>query len=302
MKNLYISGIAGMLGSNLAYLLKDKYNVFGIDRNFIDIKGVLSEIGSIHEMEFLSQRFRDFKIDIFVHCAALVNVDACEKDPEKAFEVNTILTEKLSELCQEMGIKMIFISSDAVFGGDKQGLYSEEEVAIPINIYGKSKLLAEKFVLNQPRNLVIRTNIYGFNYREKLSFGEWIINSLEKDLELNMADDIFFSPILVNDLINILDLCIKKDLCGLFHICGTGSISKYEISLIFREKFGYSSKINKVNMKDIPFVAPRTKNMGLDNSKIKEILSITIRTPIESVDEFHRLSQYKYSEKLKKGT
>jgi len=301
MKNVYITGIAGMLGSNMAYILRTRYNIFGIDRNVIEIKGVVNYINKLDDIKLLKEQLIKHNIDVLIHCAALVNVDFCEENPQLAYEMNTVLTEKLSDVCNELGIKMIFISSDAVFDGKKLDLYSENDIALPVSVYGKTKILAEKTVLKHPKNLVIRTNIYGFNYRKKTSFGEWIVSSLQKGIELNMADDILFSPIIVNEFVNIIYMCIENDLYGIYHVCGTGAISKYEIALIFKKIFDSTTVVNRVSLENINFKAPRTKNMGLDNMAIREKLKIHISTPADSVRIFHELYNKKYRDLLRNG-
>ena len=301
MKSIFITGIAGMLGSNIAYSLREKYHVAGVDLHEISMEGVHSKVFSALDLSMITAELKKNKTDIFIHCAALVNVDEWEVNPEYATLVNTTSTKNLSWICKELGIKMIFISTDAVFDGKRSGLYKEEDPPNPISVYGKTKLRAEEEVLKQEKNLVIRTNIYGFNYREKSSFGEWILNSLISNTELNMFHDIYFSPILVNELAEIIDLCIHKDLQGLYHICSTGSISKYEIALAFMQEFKINGCINRVSMEQYEFQAPRTKNMGLSNQKICEELGISIRTPLEGVKEFKKLHENHFIEQLRRN-
>jgi dTDP-4-dehydrorhamnose reductase len=301
MESVFITGIAGMLGSNIAYLLRDRFKVSGIDLNEVSIGGVANYTGSIFDTAALEKYLEENRTDVFIHCAALVNLDECEADPVYAEKLNFEVTRDLSELCRRKGIRFIFISTDALFDGEKQGLYTEEDTPRPKSVYGKTKLMAEESVLKAPDNLVIRTNIYGFNYREKYSFGEWIMASLLSGIELNMFYDILFSPILVNELAEIICQCIKQDVYGLYHISGTGAVSKYEIALVFREAFGREGSINGVSADSFDFKAPRAKNMGLDNKKIRERLNIEISTPKESVYKFKELYDMNYQFALKSG-
>jgi dTDP-4-dehydrorhamnose reductase len=301
MKSVFITGIAGMLGSNIAFLLRDKYHVAGVDLHEVRIPKVASSVFSALDLELVRQKLIQSNVGVLIHCAALVNVDECEVNPEYAALVNDTLTKKLSELCGELDIRMIFISTDAVFDGkaDYTYLYRESDVPEPVSVYGKTKLEAEKAVLASGKNLVVRTNIYGFNYRDKSSFGEWVLNSLVSNIELNMFYDIFFSPILVNELTDILDRCMEREITGLYHICATGSISKYDIAVAIMEEFKIDGSINKVSMESNRFKAPRTKNMGLSNEKICRELGIRIRTPLEGVREFKRLYDSGYYERLR---
>ena len=302
MKNIFVTGISGMLGANIAFLLREKYGVSGIDLNPVDIKKVNSTVGSVLDLDLMRTILTENQIDVFIHCAALVNVDECELNPEYANQINSENVAQLADLCHELKIKFIFISTDAVFSGEKKHyLYKETDETCPVSVYGKTKLAAEKHTLLYEDNLVVRTNIYGFNYRDKFSFGEWIINSLDNNQPLNMVEDIFFSPILVNELVELIDRCIKEDVKGLYHICSTGSINKYDIACCFKTVFAKNGEINKVKMADLSFKAPRTHNMGMDNEKIRKLLGVSIRTPKESVAYFKQLSDEGYPARLKGG-
>lgn len=301
MKSIFITGIAGMLGSNMAFLLRNQYHIYGMDLNHVQIEGVYAEVYSIFETEKIREQLIKNNIDVLIHCAALVNVDECEIFPDYAKKVNYAVTAQLAEICDGLHIKMIYISTDAVFSGDETGLYTEEDVTAPKSVYGKTKCMAEGAVLAYPDNLVARTNIYGFNYREKNSFGEWIVASLLSNIELNLFYDIKFSPILVNELAEILAQCIEDNVCGLYHISSTGSISKYDIAILLQETFGIQGSINKASMEDYNFKAPRTKNMGLCNDKIRRKLNLHISTPEEGVLEFKKLYDNQYAGALKSG-
>lgn len=302
MKNIFVTGISGMLGSNIAHILRDRYNVFGVDLSAIEMDRVCSYQGSIFDVDVIKECLIRNNIEVFIHCAALVNVDECEECPDYAHDLNYAITKKLADMCAALNVKFVFISTDAVFDGRKMDyLYTEEDPTAPISVYGKTKAQAEESVLVHDGNLVIRTNIYGYNYQEKNSFGEWVISALQSGEQLNMFYDIFFSPILVNELTEVLDVMLQRDVSGLYHVCSTGSICKYDMGCLFKKYFGGTGTITKGSMKDHQFKGPRTQNMGLDNTKIRELLGIHISTPEESVKRFKQLYDEKYGYQLKSG-
>lgn len=301
MASILVTGVAGMLGSNLAYLLRHKHTICGVDRNHVNIEGTHTQKDSVLNIALLSKLIKEHHVDTLIHCAAIVNVDACEVHPDYAEIINVIMTDNIAWLCREKNIKMIYISSDAVYSGEKESLNTEDDTPAPISIYGKTKLAAESIVLRYPGNLALRTNMYGFNYREKLSFGEWLLKSLAEEAELNMVYDILFSPLLVNHLVEVIDKCIETDLSGLYNIGCTGSISKYELGVAFSQTFDLPNEIKRCSMKDFQFKAPRTKNMSLDNTKIKHALGIELQAPLLEVKAFRALYEQGYGEKLKSG-
>jgi dTDP-4-dehydrorhamnose reductase len=301
MENILITGAAGLLGSNLSYILRSSANIIAIDKNEISIKDVTSICGSALDLHLVNSLMIKYKISVILHCVALVNMDMCEEDAYYANIVNNLMAGNLSFLADKFNAQMIYISTDAVYPGKGRILYKETDDTNPISIYGKTKLLGEKYVMLYKKNLIIRTNIYGFNYRDKDSFGEWIIDSLRNNQELSMFDDLYFSPILVNRLCELLFMCIDRKLSGLYNICCSGSISKYEFACEIKRQFKLSGSISKASMKNHKYFAPRTQNMGMDNSKIKKALNVDIPSVEVDVAYLKDLYDQGYPRKLKGG-
>ena len=298
MKKLFITGIGGMLGANIAFLLKDKYLIEGCDKIDLDFKGIKTYCYDILNYDYLFNNLSEVKPDVVIHTAALVSVDGCETNPAFAKKLNTELTGKIADYCKQNNVKLIYISTDAVFDGFVDKLNKESDVTNPINIYGKTKLDGEKF-LDLTKDLIVRTNIYGFNIQNKNSFGEWLYCALNGNETLRMFNDIYFSPILVNELVEKLDFCIEKGVCGLYNVCGTGSINKYDFGIYFKNCFHIESgDIISVSVDNAELKAKRTKFMGLDNSKFRNDFSVDIMTPRQSIDEFYRLFKCGYKEQL----
>lgn len=287
---LYITGIAGLLGNNIVKKLVDRCEITGVDILDLQIPNVVYKKFSLYEKGKLRAHLKETEPDAVVHTAAAVNVDECEENPEWAYKLNQETTKDIVEICDELNIKVVYISSDAVFDGENAELYKETDAVNPLNVYAKTKLGGEKYVLEHSNNLVFRTNIYGQNIQNKKSFGEWIVSSLEEGKTLNMFEDIDFSPILVNDLAEIIYKALERDLTGLYHVCATGCISKYEFGIKLKRIFGIDTgTINKTQSETMNFKAKRSKHMGMSNEKIKNDLGIKIRTPEESIYEFKRL-------------
>ena len=300
MKKIYITGICGMLGSNIAMQLHRKYIIMGCDLFPHNFRTFNFETFNLMDVDKLQESIVTNHPDVVIHTAAMVNVDACEEKKEQAQIINTEVTKNLAMICAKQQIKLIYISTDAVFDGKKEGLYTEEDNTNPINIYGLTKLQGENVVLQQKENVVLRTNIYGYNYQEKYSFGEWILYSLLNNKELNLFDDVYFSPILVNDLANLIDKILDNNIGGLYHACGTGSLSKYEFGCQLKEIFQIDSgSIHRLKSDMFPFKAKRSHNMGLSNRKLCNVLGLNIRSPEESILKFKYLYDGGYHNRLK---
>lgn len=299
MKRIYITGMAGMLGANIAYLLKDKYEVTGVDKVPFRADKIKCEQFDLLDHKKLKESIMNASPDYLIHTAAMINVDLCEEETDLAYQLNSELTTFLAGICESISCKMVYISSDAVFDGNNEKLYTEQDITNPVNYYGKTKLLGEDEVLTKG-HLVVRTNIYGFNVQDKNSFGEWILRSLQKGESLNMFTDIDFSPILVNDLTEIIVGLLEENRSGPYHVCASGAISKYDFGLYLQSVFSLPAGLIHKSVSDtFPFKAKRSKHMGMSNVKVKEELGITIPTPKESIDKFFELYQDGYDQKLK---
>lgn len=301
MEKIYITGVSGLLGGNLAYILKDNFKIVGADIIDVNIENTIVDIFNLLDKKSLEESIKKHNPQILIHTAAAVNVDKCEGDIEFADALNNQLTQNIAEICDKQNIKLIYISTDAVFDGEKDKLYCEDDSVNPINIYGKTKLMGEKHVSQNENNIIMRTNIYGYNIQDKNSFGEWILYTLLKNESINLFDDINFSPILVNELAEVIKLAIENNVSGIFHVCGTGRISKYEFGVALKDIFGINNGcINKAKSDDFKFKARRSKNMGMSNRKICDELKIKIRTPLESIRYFKKLYDNEYPSILKK--
>ena len=296
---VFITGLAGMLGCNIAYKLRKEYIISGVDLIKVNMENVDSYEFDALDYKKLSDCLKEVNPDIIIHTAAAVNVDKCETELDYAEKLNVKMTDNICRAAREVGAKIIYISTDAVFDGTDENLYYENDKVCPINIYGKTKFKGEEIVRICGESLILRTNIYGFNIQNKNSFGEWIYTMLLDDKELNMFTDIDFSPILVNDLAEIIDLLIKKNISGLYHVCGTGCISKYDFGCELKDIFNITTgKINKSRSDSFLFKAKRAKHMGMNNEKISKAIGYKIKTPVESIKEFYRLYKSGYKEEL----
>lgn len=290
MKKIYITGICGLLGSAIAKELSDKYEISGVDIVDEEIKNCRVERFDLTDKKQLERSIRVFEPDVIIHTAAAINVDRCETEREMAYRLNVEVTNNIAHICEKDRIKLIYVSTDAVYDGKKDGLYTEDDEVNPLNYYGQTKLEGEYAVKNINKGLVLRTNIYGVNIQDKKSFGEWIVSSLQENQKIRMFTDIVFSPILVNELAQIMDLCIVNEVEGVYNACGTGAISKYDFGVLVKKIFGIESgMIEKSTSDTMRFVAKRSKNMGMCNNRLKKKLNIDISTPEESIRKFKEL-------------
>ena len=238
------------------------------------MEGVEWHLCDLTDAESTKIILRLVKPHVIIHCAAMVDVDGCESDPEGAHALHVGATKTLVSESKTRGIHLIYISTDSVFDGKKRGAYTEKDLPNPMNIYARTKLEGEEVVLAIEEGLVLRTNIFGWT-RQGKSFGEWIINGLRKQEPLTMFTDVFFSPISTYGFAKVIKECIKKGTTGLFHAAGKAVLSKCDFAFEVASAFGLPATcINPVQLNDVKLGAPRPQNMALDSSKIANALGI----------------------------
>lgn len=208
--------------------------------------------------------------ELVVLCAAMTNVDQCEREPDAAYKVNMEGTLNVAAECRSSGAKLVYISTDYVFNGLKGMRYHEFEPVDPLSIYAKSKLEGERVTLDAGRgNLVCRVSVvYGWNrVSGKSNFVTWIVDSLRNGNEVRLYDDQYVSPTYAPSAArDILELGLGK-LKGVCHVSGPDCLSRYEIGTMVAEVFGLDASLLKaVSTAEMPLLAkrPAVSCLGVD--------------------------------------
>jgi len=258
----------------------------GLHSREVGLKGVVSRQISIESVESLRIAIEDVRPDIFVHTIGLTNVDKCEENQEEAYHVNVELAENVALACRGKDIQMIHISTDHLFNG-KSPMLTENEKVHPLNVYAKTKAIAEEKVLAaNPDALVIRTNFFGWGHKYRTSFTDWIINSLRGNATINMYDDVYFTPILIDRLVEVCEDLAKKGCKGIFNVVGDERISKFEFANKVAECFDLPSYlVRKTSFEQAENTVRRPKDMSLNNARAREIFGSGLGNVAEFLDQ-----------------
>jgi dTDP-4-dehydrorhamnose reductase len=274
-KRILITGANGMLGSTLAYEFQKKYDVYctSANKDGLDyFKKYLSYPLSSMDYNALINWSQP---DVIVHCAAITNGNICDINPIEAFEINGMALKKLS-LASNNKTPIIYISTDAVFSSSSH-LAKETDCASPESVYGKSKELGEFFLINNSAfYTIIRTTIVGFNRnKKKQGFTEWIIDSAKIGAEINLFDDVLFTPISCTSLAENLELIINNFLQfnkKTLHIAGSEVISKYTFGIALLRALDLSiNKVKKGSIMQFADRAKRSTDQSLDVSLFEKM-------------------------------
>lgn len=301
MTRFLITGASGLLGLNLALQAQERGEVFGTvyshELTNVPFKVIQADLKDERE---LTACIDEAKPDIIFNCAALANLEACEIDPVSARELNVTLPERLAIISQHRSIQLVHFSTDAVFDGQK-GNYSENDQPNPLSVYAKTKLEGEQAVLrSDPRSLVVRVNFYGYSLTGKRSLAEFFLYNLAAGTRVFGFNDVFFCPLLVQHLGDILFEMVHKDFKGLYHVVNPQSLSKYEFGVRIARLFGLNEGlVESVSVNRGGLKAPRSPNLTLSIEKIKRSLGLPIPDQPSGLQKFHQLFEDGFPEKLK---
>jgi len=217
-----------MLGQDVYSIFSNEsaFNVYGVDKfTNNNIPNERQLIGDLTEKKFIAEIMQKFQPEIFIHCAAIVSLKFCEDNKEDAIAVHAGVPKEINYISKR-NTKLIYISTDSVFDGFK-GNFRESDEPNPQNYYSKSKLIGEEETMTNDNNLVIRTNIFGFNTPLKSSLAEWAINNFQKGTSITGFTNVVFNAIYTKQLANILLELVKKNNNGVLHLASQNIFSKY---------------------------------------------------------------------------
>jgi dTDP-4-dehydrorhamnose reductase len=234
-----------------------------------------------------------------IHCAALADLDACETNPPLAEQLNTWLPGKLAQLVARGGARLVHVSTDAVFDG-RRGEYAETEPPNPLSVYARTKLVAEQIVAQyDPSAIIVRVNLYGWSLTRKRSLAEFFFYNLKAGRQVPGFQDVFFCPLLANDLAPILLNMMAKKLSGIYHVVSSESVSKYAFGISLARKFGLDEKlIRPSSVGQVDMKAARSLRLTLSIEKLATTLGESPPGIDAGLERFFQLYQSNYPQKI----
>lgn len=285
--NILITGACGLLGAHITAALSRRHNIIGIDRHpWWGDQPAKVLIGELTSPGFIIDAVAKVAPDILIHCAAMVDVDACERDPERAYACNADITRDIARAVPASCL-FVYIMTDGIFMGDTP-FATEEFLPSPRTVYGRSKLHGEWNVKQATDNhLIVRTNFYGWSSGRKQTFAEWLYHSFDRGQPITLFDDFFFTPIYVVDLVVRLRLLIEGGHRGTFHLCGKERVSKYQFGTLMAKAAGLSTKsVRQGSIGKAVLVAPRPKDMSLSSGRFQRLTGVDLPECMAGLERF----------------
>jgi dTDP-4-dehydrorhamnose reductase len=265
-------GLNGLFGTRITELLSDSYAFTNYSRE------TGFDLTNPSTMSALAQD----PADVVLLLAAKTDVDGCEADKVlgeqgEAWKINVEGTRNVVAACQKNNKKLMYVSTDFVFNGEKEAGdgYTEEDTPDPINWYARTKYEGEKIVLNADIPYLILRPAYPYRseFEKKKDFVRAIISRLASGQEVKGISDHYFTPTFIDDFAYALDTLLAKEQTGIFHVVGSETLTPYEAALQIAAVFGYDKSLIQPVTREAYFAgkAPRPFNLKLENAKIKQL-------------------------------
>jgi len=283
---ILVMGAKGMLGRDLMNLLQTSLfndEIIGWDIEEIDIQkegDVATKVGKLRP-------------HIVVHLAAYTNVDGCELDEEKAFAINAEGTKHVVLASASCRAKVVYLSTDYVFDGNKREPYLENDSPQPLNVYGRSKLKGEQYVQDLVKDgLIIRTQwLYG---RHGNNFVTSILQQAREKRVLSIVNDQIGSPTYAMDVAEAISVLIQFGAQGIFHVANSDLCTWYTFGQAILKLSGMGKvRVIPISSKDLGRPAVRPPYSVLNCQKLKKEMGLTLRPWTEALKDFlnaHRLT------------
>lgn len=254
-----VTGANGQLGYDIVNeLQKQNIECYGATRNDFDLV----------DFQATEQFIINYMPDVVIHCAAYTTVDKAEDEQGLCYLINASATENIAEICKQINAKMLYISTDYVFDGTKEGFYEVDDTPNPINVYGKTKLLGEQAVQRiLAKYFIVRISwVFGEHGN---NFVKTMLKIGKERKELMIVADQYGSPTYTVDLAPLLVEMIKTDKYGIYHATNEGICSWAEFAEEIFKIAKLDVKVNYITTAEYPTRAKRPMNSRLSKNSLK---------------------------------
>ncbi len=272
-----ITGAGGMLATALEAGLGRGFPVTALTEQQLDIT----------DREAVFKSMQELQPELIINTAAYTAVDQCESDEARAMLINGTAVGYLARAARKTGARLIHISTDYVFDGEKEGPYREEDKTNPLSVYGRSKLLGEQELINSCDTYVILRTQWLFGENGK-NFVDTILQLAQENGTLKVVDDQYGSPTYTRDLVSVIRWFAEHpDVRGkVFHFSNEGVVSWFRFAREILMLAGMRTDVIPVDSSEFPRPARRPHNSALDKTAVKQMTKIDIRPWYDALYEY----------------
>lgn len=272
---ILITGSNGQLGNELQKIVSTgKAEIGAVSEEIKNAEVFAMDVDTldITNLEQVKKVLNEVKPDVVINCAAATNVDGCEANQDLAFKINSLGPRNLAMVAEELGAKIVQVSTDYVFSGVGEAPLKECDLVAPVSVYGKTKLLGEEFVRDfSTKYYIVRTAwLYGYVGHNFV----YTMMKLGKDRDtLNVVNDQLGNPTHANDLAYHILKLIQTEEYGVYHCTGKGECSWYNFASEIMKLSGRNCTVNPCTSEEYksmyPNSADRPAYSSLDNMMLR---------------------------------
>ena len=275
-----MTGSRGFLGTNAGAFLRGRVNLVGQAR--VGAESALYEriIGlDLRNPTQMTDLIAEVRPDVVLNAAAISGHETSANDPEQAYAVNVVATKAIAEACAEVGARMVHISTDALFAGDR-GNYTEGDEPAPFSYYGETKLAGEEAVRAAlADHLIVRTNFFGWSETGRKSVLEFFVNSLRAGQNVRGYPDFIVTSIYIQTLLDAIWKFGSVGAVGTFHVASSDALSKYDYGRLIAEQFALDPElIARLGPDPGAHAASRSRDLSLNTSRAAGVLGAPLQT------------------------
>ena len=273
MKKILLLGSNGLLGQNFIKRFALDYELVcsSVEKeNFSENKNIPYHSVDLANRREIQGLVYDIAPDVIINTAAYTNVDGCETDRERCWEVNVHAVSSILETNFRNNPLFVQISTDYVFDGEK-GMYRETDKPNPRGNYARSKLAAENIINSADLEyIIVRIQVlFGHGNRVRPNFVTWVIEELRQGNTIHVVDDQIGNPTYAPDVCEAVSRLLDKQAYGLFHVSGSEVINRYDFALRIAEEFNLDKKlIQKTTTEMLKQQSPRPMNSSFILDKL----------------------------------
>jgi dTDP-4-dehydrorhamnose reductase len=263
-RKIAVVGGNGQLGHDVVEAFAGSGEVFALTHQDLELSGLQSVTTCLDAI----------RPDVVVNTAAMHHVENCERDPQQAYAVNTVGARNLAQVSQNLGAILIHISTDYVFDGCKGSPYTEDDLPLPLSVYGNSKLAGEYYVrTGNQKHIVLRTSaLYGgqpCRAKGGSNFIDLMLRLGRERGEVRVVASETVSPTSTRDLARQIVALSAAGAYGLFHATAEGSCSWHEFACEIFAATGLPVRCLVAGPNEFPAKVPRPAYSVLENAKLK---------------------------------
>lgn len=247
-KKILVIGASGFFGTRICYeALRQEFHISGTFNTHSNMQLAQCKNYELNLSDPLRIKglFSIIKPNIVIVCAGSRDINYCEQNHEYAYQVHVTGTRYIANACAAHNARMVYISTDAVFSGEKT-IYTEQDSPKPINVYGQVKLLAEDSILQASiDSIIIRTSLlFGWSYPgQGINTVEYVIRNLRQGLSIKLPDTLYNTPIYVGTAAKLVIRLSLSSLNGICNLAGKTIISRYELGAQTAKQFNLKQSL-----------------------------------------------------------